>query len=144
MVKSLENFRRHKCLASHPTLCVACTVATWPTAIYFELQPKSYGNTVFPFKRYPRDAPAGSPVKIAKVPLEVFANDKYKLFHVHTTPTQFGRTLTQRVHTNVAFATRDHWSWLRGKGAIELSKSDNSILSLDGEGSSGAKFYRAV
>ena len=120
-------------------------VESWPASIFFNLQSTREGGIVFPARRYPKALPVHSPLKIAKMSLRAFEDDRYKLFHIKTTPTQYGRNHVQRIHSHLVLATEDRWAWLLEHGAIELSKTDNPILALNrGDGGSATGNERTL
>lgn len=120
---------------------------------FFQLFPDSDPG-MFPFSYFPRNSKAGESSSMLEIRLgflETFLFGKqrqsdsktlserhaptHKLFHVCTTPSQFGPLKSRNYHTFIAVVPNDMADvFAKQHGFFELDPLDNRLLSFDGSG----------
>jgi len=107
-----------------------------PLCAYFHVSPDS-DTIIYPFSSFPRHIKPGTPTKIflldLKLLTELLSNkDSTKLYHLATTPSQFGRWNRRAYQTHVVVASKEYFQFYDNQtNIVELNPIDNQIFYRD-------------
>ena len=88
-------------------------------------------RAIFPFSSYPKQLPAGSPVKLVGIPMTVLLQEDLSMFYVGSTPTQFGgNSYRSSYRTHVTFVRKDDVPLAQSLWE-RMEKRDNRVLYFD-------------